>query len=165
MVYRTFVIAVCFIIASAVSSSVAQRSSRAAQGKQKPVADEIVRLRTEWAKNLQSKQIDPLAALYAPDAVYLQPSGARFSGRHAIREVCKKIMDNFTSEITFQSLASDHSGDLAYDSGEYRESLVKLSDKTEAQVQGNYVMIFKRQADGTWLIAEQVWTLVTPSSE
>ena len=60
---------------------------------------------------------------------------------------------------------ADHSGDLAYDSGEYRESLVKLSDQTKAEVQGNYVMVFKRQPDGTWLIAEQMWTLVTPGSE
>src|SRR3954471_11956874 len=158
------IITACVLFVT-VPSSFAQRLSSPAQGKQARIADEIVRLRSEWAKNLQSKRIDPLAALYAPNAVYLQPSGARASGRPAIREICKKIMDNFNSEITFQSLASDHSSDLAYDSGEYRESLVKLSDKTEAQVQGNYVMIFKRQPDGTWLIAEQIWTLVTPSSE
>ena len=74
-------------------------------------------------------------------------------------------MDTFTSEITFQSLGSDHSGDLAYDSGEYRESLTKLSDGTQADVEGNYVMIFKRQPDGAWLIAEQMWSLVTPGTE
>jgi uncharacterized protein (TIGR02246 family) len=139
-----------------------RKSARVADGR---IADEIVRLRTEWAKNLRAKQLDQIAALYAPDAVYLLPSGARVTGRPAIRDICKKIMDNFTSEITFQSRASDHSGDLAYDSGEYRESLVKLSDQTKAEVQGNYVMIFRRQPDGTWLIAEQMWTLVTPGSE
>jgi uncharacterized protein (TIGR02246 family) len=161
---RGFAMAACLSIVTAPTLLVALGST-AGQRKQPSVADEIVRLRTEWAKNLRAKQIDQLAALYATDAVYLKPSGARVTGRPAIREVCKKIMDSFTSDITFQSLASDHSGDLAYDSGEYRESLVKLSDKTEADVQGNYVMIFKRQSDGTWLIAEQMWTLVTPSSE
>jgi uncharacterized protein (TIGR02246 family) len=164
MVRRCLAIAVCFLVPAASLFSFAKRPSQA-QRKQVQVADEIVRLRTEWAKNLHAKQVDQLATLYAPDAVYLKPSGARVTGRPAIRDVCKKIMDNFTTNITFQSLASDHSGDLAYDSGEYRESLVKLSDKTEADVQGNYVMIFKRQPDGAWLIAEQMWTLVTPSSE
>jgi ketosteroid isomerase-like protein len=142
-----------------------QRSSALAQRKQPAVADEIVRIRSEWAKDLHAKQLDQLVALYASDAVFLKPSGERVSGRPAIRDLCKKVMDTFTSDIIFQSLASDHSGDLAYDSGEYRESLIKLSDETKADVEGNYVMIFKRQPDGSWLIAEQMWSLVTPSTE
>jgi ketosteroid isomerase-like protein len=142
-----------------------QRSSAVAQRKQPPVADEIVRIRSEWAKDLHAKQLDQLVALYASDAVFLKPSGERVTGRPAIRDLCKKVMSTFTSDITFQSLASDHSGELAYDSGEYRESLIKLSDETKANVEGNYVMIFKRQSDGSWLIAEQMWSLVTPSTE
>jgi len=164
MVRRWLLVAACCLIASH-QSTFAPRTLAQSQRKAARVADEIVRLRTEWAKDLRAKQLDQIASLYAPDAVYLLPSGARVTGRPAIRDICKKIMDNFTSEITFQSLASDHSGDLAYDSGEYRESLVKISEQTSAEVQGNYVMIFRRQPDGTWLIAEQMWTLVTPGSE
>ena len=164
MVCRWLLVAACCLIASH-QPTLAQRALAQSPRKAARVADEIVRLRTEWAKDLRAKQLDQIATLYAPDAVYLLPSGARVTGRPAIRDICKKIMDHFTSEITFQSLASDHSGDLAYDSGEYRESLVKLSDQTKAEVQGNYVMIFRRQPDGTWLIAEQMWTLVTPGSE
>jgi len=164
MVRRWLLVAACCLLASH-QSTFAPLALTQSQRKATRVADEIVRLRTEWAKDLRAKQLDQIASLYAPDAVYLLPSGARVTGRPAIRDICKKIMDNFTSEITFQSLASDHSGDLAYDSGEYRESLVKLSDQTSAEVQGNYVMIFRRQPDGTWLIAEQMWTLVTPGSE
>jgi uncharacterized protein (TIGR02246 family) len=119
----------------------------------------------QWAKTLQAKQIDQLAALYTPDAVFLKPSGERITGLPAIRDLCKKIMDTFSSEFTFHSLASDVSGNLAYDSGEYTESLVKISDKTKAEVQGNYLMIFKRQPDGNWRIAHQMWTLVTPGTE
>ena len=164
MVSRWMLVAACCLVASH-QLSLGQRALAQSSRKGARVPDEIVRLRTEWAKDLRAKQLDQIAALYAPDAVYLLPSGARVTGRPAIRDVCKKIMDNFTSEIKFESLASDHSGDLAYDSGEYREALIKLSDQTKAEVQGNYVMIFKRQPDGTWLIAEQMWTLVTPGSE
>ena len=164
MVSRSLLVAACCLVASH-QLAFAQRALAQSPRKAARVADEIVHLRAEWAKDLRAKQLDQIAALYAPDAVYLLPSGARVTGRPAIREACKKIMDNFTSEITFESLASDHSGDLAYDSGEYHESLIKLSDQTRAEVQGNYMMVLKRQPDGTWLIAEQMWTLVTPGSE
>ena len=136
-----------------------------AQSGQSTAADEIARLRSEWAKNLLAKKLDQIVALYAPDAVFLQPSGDRVTGRAAIRDLCKNIMATFTSDISLHSIATEHSGDLAYDSGDYRETLVKVSDGIQIEVQGNYLMVFKRQSDGTWLIAEQMWTLVTPPTE
>jgi uncharacterized protein (TIGR02246 family) len=155
---RLLVVSVALLIA-------APSQPLTAQAKQPAAADEIARIRSEWAKDLRSKQLDPIVALYAPDAVFLQPSGDRVTGRAAIRDLCKKIMDTFTSDMNFHSIATEHSGDLAYDSGDYRETLVKLSDETKIEVQGNYLMVFKRQPDGHWLIAEQMWTLVTPATE
>jgi ketosteroid isomerase-like protein len=136
-----------------------------ANGGSSTVADDIAKIRSEWAKDLHSKQLDQIVALYAPEAVFLQPNGERVTSRAAIRDLCKKIMDTFTSDISLHSIVTEHSGDLAYDSGDFRESLVKLSDGTTSEVQGNYLMIFKRQSDGTWLIVEQMWTLVTPATE
>ncbi len=153
----------------ALACSFALISSAQAQQKPQPrqlsASDEVGKIPALWAKTLQSKQIDQLAALYTADAVFLKPTGERITGRPAVRELCKKIMDTFSSEFTFHSLTSDISGNIAYDSGEYKESLVKISDQTKAEVQGNYLMIFKRQPDGTWLIAQQMWTLVTPPTE
>jgi ketosteroid isomerase-like protein len=118
-----------------------------AQSKQPAAADEVARLRSEWAKDLLAKKLDQIVALYATDAVFLKPSGERVTGRAAIRDLCKNIMDTFT------------------DSGDYRETLVKLSDATKLEVEGSYLMVFKRQSDGTWLILEQMWSLVTPATE
>jgi uncharacterized protein (TIGR02246 family) len=127
--------------------------------------DDISKIAPRWAKTLQAKQVDQIAAFYTEDAVFLKPSGERITGRPAIRDLCKKMTDTFSSDFTFHSLTSDVSGNIAYDSGEYKESLVKISDNTKADAQGNYLMIFKRQPDGTWLIAQQMWTLVTPPTE
>lgn len=141
------------------------RAQQKPPSRQLSASEEVGKIPALWAKTLQSKQIDQLAALYTPEAVFLKPTGERITGRPAVRDLCKKIMDTFSSEFTFHSLTSDISGNIAYDSGEYRESLVKTSDQTKAEVQGNYLMIFKRQPDGTWLIAQQMWTLVTPPTE
>lgn len=148
----------CFF--APISRAQAQQKSR-----QLSASEEVGKIPALWARTLQSKQIDQLAALYTPDAVFLKPTGERITGRPAVRDLCKKIMDTFSNDFTFHSLASDVSGNIAYDSGEYKDSLVKISDQTKAEVQGNYLMIFKRQPDGSWLIAQQMWTLVTPPTE
>jgi len=126
-------------------------------------ADAIARIRTEWTRDLHSKKLDAIVMLYAPDAVFLTPNGERFTGRPAIRELCRKAMDTFTSDLTFHSIVSEGSGNLAYDSGDFWETLVKLSDGSKSEGRGNYLMVFKRQPDGNWLIAQQVWTESTPA--
>jgi uncharacterized protein (TIGR02246 family) len=169
---RSLVASTALFIALVAPPLPAQHKQPAAQGKQRPTkhkeipaADQVAKLRSDWAKNLHAKKLDEITALYAEDAVFLQPSGERVTGRPAIRDLCRSVMETFASDITLHSIVSEVSGDLAYDSGDFHETLVKLSDDTKADVQGNYLMIFKRQRDGSWLILEQVWTMVTPATE
>lgn len=120
--------------------------------------DAIARLRSEWSKDLHDKKLDQIVMLYAEDAVFLPPNGDRITGRDEIRKLTKAAMDTFTSDLTFQSMNLEHSGDLAYDSGAYRESLTNVSDSGVSHGQGNYLMVLKRQTDGSWLIVQQAWT-------
>src|SRR5262249_42398453 len=80
--------------------------------------DAIANLRSEWAKDLHDKKLDQIVMLYAPDAVFLPPNGERIVGRSAIRDLTKRAMDTFTSDLTFRSITMEYSGNLAYDSGE-----------------------------------------------
>ena len=120
--------------------------------------DAIARIRSEWTKDLHDKKLDQIVMLYAQDAVFLPPNGERITGRDEIRKLTKAAMDTFTSDLTFQSMKLEHSGDLAYDSGAYREALTNVSDGGVSHGQGNYLMVFKRQPDGSWLIVQQAWT-------
>jgi uncharacterized protein (TIGR02246 family) len=119
---------------------------------------EIARLRAEWVKDLHTKQLDQIAALYAEDAEFLLATGTRVSGRAAIRELCKNVMATMTSDITLHTATRERSENLAYDSGDYSETLTSVADGTVTPYKGTYVMIFRRQANGAWVIAEQVWT-------
>jgi uncharacterized protein (TIGR02246 family) len=125
-----------------------------------PVAEEIAKLREQWAQQLHNKQLDPILTLYAPDAVFLSPGSSRVTGQTEIRALFKNVMATFTSNITLHSIHTESSGDLAYDSGEFRETLVPTSGGPSQESQGNYVMILKRQPDGKWRIVQHIWTMV-----
>lgn len=122
------------------------------------VAEELAKVREQWVRELHDKQLDQIIALYAPDAAFLSPTGGRFTGPGAIRGLFKTIMDAVTSNLTLHSMVTESSGDLAYDSGDYTETLVPTKGGPDQHYQGDYLIVFKRQKDGKWLIVQHVWT-------
>lgn len=121
-------------------------------------AEELGNIRDQWVQELHAKQLDQIMARYAPDAVFL--NGQRITGQAAIRELFKGIMESFTSNLIVHSIAFESSGDLAYDSGDYQETLEPVAGGPARQLQGNYVIVFKRQTNGKWLIVQHVWTFI-----
>ena len=147
-VQRRYILRVLFVIALAICPGARSQSS----------AREIASTRDNWAKAMHSKQLDSVVNMYTADATFLTPDGGRFVGQAAIRELTSKAMEAFTSDITLRSLTTEFSGDLAYDSGEYDETLVLAGGGGCKKAAGDYLTVYKRQPDGKWLIQLQVWT-------
>ena len=137
-----------------VASTSAQSSNVRAQ---------IAGLRADWTTNLRQKKLEPFVMMYAADATFIG-GGKRFTGRPAIRELTKNVMASFTSDVELRSIKIEFSGELAYDSGDYHETLTTISDGTKKSIQGDYLTIYKRSGGRSWMIIQQVWTEVsTPS--
>lgn len=142
--------------------SATANSSGAQAAALSPGALAVARTRDQWARALNTKQIGALMALYAPNAVFLQPTGARVSGAPTIRAMTEKIWTSLTPSISLHGIDTKVSCDLAYDEGDFRETLTSASNGSKQQTQGQYLMIFKRDVHGRWLIIEQVWTGLEP---
>jgi uncharacterized protein (TIGR02246 family) len=120
-------------------------------------ADPFEKLRQEWARDLHEKRLEASTALYSPDAVFIQPDGARVKGSAAIRRLYEKVTSTFDSNLNFSSERVKISGDLAYDSGTYTETLVTRATHKSMLSKGSYLTIYRRGKDGNWKIAEQMW--------
>jgi len=110
-----------------------------------------------WAKLWMEKKLEEVLELYADDAVFLTGSGDRFTGKVAIRNLFKMALETNTSNISVRSIRTKVSDDMAFDSGDYRETLTPLSGAAKMELQGNYLIVFKN-VGGKWLILEHVWT-------
>lgn len=119
-----------------------------------PLAD----ARTQWTMLLHNKDIEGFVKLYAPDAVFMSGDVGRVTGRDAIRKITLQATGSFTSNLVFRSVTTDRAGNLAYDSGEFSETLTPNSGGAPVEAKGSYLTVYKRQADGHWLIVQQVWT-------
>lgn len=122
----------------------------------------LANIRDSWTQDFTRKKLEPLLKLYAKDAVFLQPTGERISGTVALRHLFQTIMATFNSDITLHSQIVETSGDLAYDSGDFRESLVTIATGAKITSTGSYVILFERQSNGTWQIVQHVWTGIPP---
>jgi ketosteroid isomerase-like protein len=118
----------------------------------------LAKIREAWVQDLRTKQLEPILKFYAPDAVFLQPTGERITGSAALRTLFQTIMATFNSDLTLHSQNLETSGDLAYDSGDFKETLTTIATGAKITAQGSYIIIFKRQPNGSWQIVQHVWT-------
>jgi|SRR5579863_754889 len=118
--------------------------------------EQIVTLKGQLAAALHSKRLEDIPPLFALDGSFLSRTTGRVTGREAIRGLFEGVMKSYSSDITLTSLHMERSKDLAFDSGDFDETVTSISDGKQYQVQGSYLMVFKHQRDGGWLILEQV---------
>jgi ketosteroid isomerase-like protein len=123
----------------------------------------LAEMREAWVKDLHDKKLEPILKFYAPDAAFLQPNGDRIIGTSALRNLFQNIMATFDSNLSLRSLSLETSGDLAYDSGEFVETLRNIATGAQMSSKGSYIIIYKRQAGGAWQIVQHVWTGTPPA--
>jgi ketosteroid isomerase-like protein len=122
----------------------------------------LAKIRDAWVQDLHTKRLEPILKFYAPDAVFLQPTGERITGAAALRTLFQTIFATFDSDLTLHSQTFETSGDLAYDSGDFQESLTTIATGAKIDSKGSYLIIFKRQPGGSWQVVQQVFTGVPP---
>ena len=122
----------------------------------------LAKIREAWVQDLRTKQLEPILKFYAPDAVFLQPTGERITGSAALRTLFQTIMATFNSDLTLHSQNLETSGDLAYDSGDFQETLTTIATGAKITAKGSYIIIFKRQPNGSWQIVQHAWTGTPP---
>ena len=149
-----------FVALGIIAATGASRSSHtpdhdAGQG---AAVDLFAPMREQWARDLKEKNIDASLGEFAPDAEFIGPDGSRVRGTAALRALLETITKVYDSDLTFYSQKVEVSGDLAYDSGTYRETLILRGTGERQHSSGSYTTIYRREKDGHWLIAEQVWT-------
>jgi ketosteroid isomerase-like protein len=151
---------ITFLAFSTILAPVFSCTSTAAH--QSSTLETLAKLREVWVQDLRTKQLEPILKFYAPDAAFLQPNGERITGSAALRTLFQTIMAAFNSDLTLHSQNLETSGDLAYDSGDFQESLTTISTGAKISSKGCYVIIYKRQPNGSWQIVQQAWTGTPP---
>jgi uncharacterized protein (TIGR02246 family) len=99
-----------------------------------------------------------LAAVYASDASLLPPNSPVKRGRDAIRTFWGGLLDAYTVKFEISPDLIEGRGDLAYNMGHYRFTAVpKAKSAPGIADEGKFVEILKKQPDGSWKYAVDIY--------
>jgi ketosteroid isomerase-like protein len=126
--------------------------------------DEGDNSRGKWRIEHGAKDIDKTVSYYAADAIVMPPNASSATTKEAIRSAWKEMLASPGAAISWKTTKVEvaKTGDLAYVSGTYQETITDASGKP-VKDRGKYVEIFNKQADGTWKVVVDIWNSDLPA--
>jgi uncharacterized protein (TIGR02246 family) len=115
----------------------------------------------KYSEAIQHGNLAAVVAAYTDDAAMLPPDGQMIKGKQAIEELYKRLFQIGMKEVTLTTLELGGKGDLAYEIGKTKvriqpEGQSAITDSTK------YLVVWKRQADGTWKVHADIWNFSVP---
>ena len=112
--------------------------------------------RSAFVTALHRADASAVSALYADDARLLTPTAQLFEGRDAIAAFWQAGLDVGMAEIELEELNVEHDCGVAWEIGRYALRLQE-ADGTVVVDRGKYVLVHRRQQDGSWLRAVEMF--------
>ena len=122
-------------------------------------AERILRdLDAQWSKAAAAKDVERTIAYYADDAVVLPPNRPSATTKEAIRKLWQDLLASPGFALSWKPtrVEASKSGDMAHVSGTYEFSINDASGKPFSD-RGKYLEVWKKQADGNWKCAADMW--------
>lgn len=115
----------------------------------------------EYTKAFNASDPATIAALYAEDAIVMMPEIPMYKGRKGVQTQVQAALDAGWRNIGFKTIMSTADGDLGVNIGSL--SVDQVSDGRATKLTGNYMDVYRRQADGSWKIIATMYNPDKPS--
>jgi uncharacterized protein (TIGR02246 family) len=136
--------------------SLAAVSTPAEPARSRPTPARTARLGDPFVDAFNRGDFAAIGTLYAEDAIVFPPGSAPIKGRPAIEAFWKSTRNLGIRSIERNVMSAESIGNLAIETG--REVLrVQPVGPAEALVHLKYVLVWKKQKDGSWKIYRDIW--------
>lgn len=142
------------------SAREADRLRVAAAAKGEPMSRSeasVRRLTQEWVLACNTRQLDELLDLYAPDALVLRSNLPLLRGAAAVREFFFSALESGLGEVSIEPIRVEVVGELAHEVGRY-SALVPGTAGKRREERGKYLWVFAKQSGGEWKLVSECWS-------
>ena len=118
--------------------------------------DAVEQTAQEILAAFEAKDAAKWNSYYAPDAIIATAGRpAAKDGRAVSKAIRDDLADpNFKMILSHEKTEVTASGDLAYRRGSYKISATNPQTKKVEDIDGTYLTVFRKQADGSWKVVE-----------
>jgi uncharacterized protein (TIGR02246 family) len=117
-----------------------------------------------WNRASAAGDISKILSLMDEDAVFLRASHPPMRGREAFAAQFKQAIEQVRIEATSDVQEIDVSDDMAYCWNELSVTMTPLKGGTPMRHSGPVLTIFRKKADGTWVLSRDANLLADESS-
>lgn len=127
------------------------------------LADSLKATDNALSKAVADRELEKIMSFYTDDAVLMPTAEPIVSGKKAIREEWRHILDipGFQAKSALTKVEVARDGDMAYSMGTYLATMLGENGKQAAEP-GKYLTIWKRQPDGSWRIVVETYNTDIP---
>ena len=155
--FRRKIVVMAGVVAVAAAGVAAEQ--KAAGGDEAAIG----KVRTAFQAAAGTQDGAAIGKLFAPDGVEMPPNAPAAKGRAAIEAFHKAFGQQFMMHgMTIASSGLKVSGDVAYDVGTYKQSLMPMKGGPVADDTGKYVVLLKKDASGAWWITHAIYNSDLP---
>ncbi len=143
----------------AVIVAVSSTASAGSKGKDQGVPEARAAIEAANAKFSEAfarGDAKALAAMYTSDAIVFPPDHEMIRGTKAIGDFWKATRDSGIQSAALTTVDVGRSGGVAYEAGKVSLT-IQPAGKEPTTVVAKYVVVWKRQADGSWKLHRDIW--------
>ncbi len=124
----------------------------------------IEKVLQDFSVAFTSADIAAVNRLVDDHAVWLMPGRSAITGKDRVLELYAEYFQLFDTRINMQADDVQVCGDWAFLHGAFIRSDTPKSGGAALDTSGNFLLVLKRQADGAWKIARDIWNDAPPAS-
>jgi len=119
-----------------------------------------------WSKAAAAKDVEAYVGFFAEDALVLPPNAPMQTGQESIRKALSEEMARPGFALSWQASKAEasRSGDMAYTVGTCQFTVNDPKGKPVTD-RGKYVTVWKKQLDGKWKVAVDIYNSDPPAPE
>jgi len=146
-----FVLLLCSVVLASACGGTPQQTATPSTDPA-PVND----LRSRYQAAYNAGDAAAVTALYTDDATSMPDHHAPVDGKAAIQEHLQQIFAQYTPSLTITPADTEISGEIAHEHGTYSMTLTPKGGGNAITENGKYLVVLKRQADGSWKIHHDI---------
>jgi ketosteroid isomerase-like protein len=116
----------------------------------------------EHVDAVNASDVDAILAGMTDDVVYLPPGAPLVQGKDALRKALEPAYKLIDAEVSMRPVETVVADDWAWEWGHLSGTTRLLAGGSPTRLDGKYFYVYKRQPDGSWKIARDIYNENAP---